>query len=181
MKTTLLWGGLLVVASLCGSAGAQEPFGGINSSPLARRLLSQAAPDLPALKTMLTELGHEVGSVSAGQANALQIELKTGTGVRKHLIFIDERAQTMGVISGGFTAAPDVSQAPAAWLNKVLKFNHRSAPRTIFINDHGVIGLTTVRGLVATTAEELKTMLAEHVRVFDDEVAPLAAELPPTR
>lgn len=123
-------------------------------------------------------MGYEPKKKIVGDATALQISVKHESETRDYLIGFDPKADTVFIIGGGFSWAPDPAQASNDWLRRMLKQNHQLAPSYIFINDYDVFGLTTVMGNIGITPARMKAKIEEHVANFDSRLVPLVKELP---
>ncbi|MFN0019164.1 MAG: hypothetical protein ACKVP0_12950 [Pirellulaceae bacterium] len=140
---------------------------------------STARTDIAGLKKVLVELGYSPEEKKSGESAYLQIELKhSNEETRKHLVGIDPGADTVYILGGGFSWAPDPKKASNEWFRKLLKHNHKISPSYIFLNDFDVFGLTTVTGNVGINGERLKAKLKQHVTDFDEKLLPLVKELP---
>ena len=139
---------------------------------------SKSRIDIAGLKNLLVELGYEVEELKSGETPYLQAELKHASETRKHIFSVDTKADTIIILAGGFSWAPDPKKASNDWFVKLMKLNNRIAPTYIFLNDGNVFGLTTVMGNVDMSAERLKAKIKEHVTNFDEQLVPLVKELP---
>lgn len=175
---SLIVAGLLCVAAV-GAQAQESPFK-FDFPGLPPAAAPQAKVlDTASLKTMLTDLGYQPEQLGvAGGFVAFKITLQHADGTRTSMAAIDPATGNVVLVGGGFASAPDVGRATTTWYRKLAKINNALSPRTIFINDSDVLGMSSVKANVNLTAEDLKKMIADHVSLFDQHVAPLAAELP---
>jgi hypothetical protein len=178
MKSLVSLCAAAVVCLVASAAQAQEsPFDALPRFE-PRPVVAPASLDGDRLKSMLADIGYEPQLLSVSGYTAYKITLRHTDGTRTHMVAIDPGTKNVTIVGGGFASAPDVGRASGTWYRKLARINNSISPRTIFINDTDVLGMTSIRANVDISTSELRKFIEEHVAQFDKHLVPLAGELP---